>query len=446
MWPLVAATVISAGVTLYANYEASKTAKSASNDALAAQKANIDRIMALAEKMKLPSFDGRELSKADIEGLITFIPNLPTLILEEAPEAVPLIASQAPLLMEHITEASPSVAKFIAENPPKVITADGEDAQLGLQAQRNALEALRRTGTEGDTISRNEMIMARESIAKGEAGQRGAMTEEFARRGQLGGGQELLMKLAGQQASQQQAGELAMGSANDAIRRRLEALTQSANIGRDLYSQDVSKEVKNADIINAFNQRNTTEARRIEAQRVADMNAREAREASAKRDIQGYNVSTQNRIQEGDTAYERTQANVDWQAQEDTKRRNIEAQRQNDINRTNIENTAEAEIRGNRINMTLGERQRQDDIDQQKYQNELGLLNVKAGQAGMANKAIGDAATAKTNEAYAQAGAWGDVAKAGTSAVGQYYAGVEAEEDREWKRKMLEQYGTGALK
>ena len=429
---MAAAIAGSAVIGGIANYMGAKEAARAQEDANKISAQQRQKIEALVDEMQLPEFN-RKLDKDEIKLLTQVVPDLPRYIAEQAPEALPMIASEQPVFLEHIVEKEPLVAKFIAEQAPELIQAKGEGAQAGMEAQRAALQALRRAGTEGDIISESEMIRARESAARAEAGQRGAITEEMARRGQLGGGRELLMKLAGQQASQQQAAEMGMSSAEDAIRRRLEALRGGAQLGGQMYAQDVARERSNVDIINQFNQRNTQAARLIERDAVAAENARRAREAQAQRGVQASNVEAQRQRQREDTSYARQQAQRGWEAGEAYKQRQTgyERGREQDLFQ------AKQAERTMQRDLELAERAREDDLAQQQFSNETQLLNIKAGQAAQASQAAQQQAAAAGQAARDRAQFFGDLAQTGVSAYGAYQAGEMSALDEELKREQL---------
>lgn len=439
---LAASTVASAAISGISNYIAGNKQKKALGEATAAQKAETARIQGLLEKLQDPKFQG-EFTDAEIDDLIRFDPAYPKKIVEQAPEAIPLIQAKSPKFLDKITEADPTVAKFISEKMPELIKASSLDAKEARSAQKAALQALRKAGTEEDVLSQSEMMRARESAAAAEAGQRGAITEEMARRGQLGGGQELLMKLSGQQASQQQAAQASALAAENAIRNRLGALSQAGQLGGQIFEQDVNIERSNLDAINAFNTRNTAAMRDIERSRVADINARAAREASAQRQREASNVALENAYRQAETDYERERILRDWQANEAYKQRETSYERQQAADRANILNTAEAERVRAKRDLTMSERARLDDIAQLKYQNELDKVRTQQG-IGQQNVQAGfQEAAAKSSQAQGEAQFYGDLARAGAQTAGAY-AGMQAGQeenaiDLELKKERLKQ-------
>ena len=296
-------------------------------------------------------------------------PVLAMKILESEPRVSRAMHEKAPEVANFFAEQSPVISKFISDAPAVTIKGKSEDAMIARDAQKGALQALSKVGTEGDTIAQSEQLRMMNKLASQEAGQRGALTEEMARRGQLSSGRELLMKLAGQQASGQQAAEVGMKSYEDAQRRRLEALSQAGNLGTQMYGQEISMEKDNASIINAFNMRNTDSMRRIEENRTNAENSRLARDAQARQQYELSRVNDFNqwqqreiaagrRLEEVTTAeynawqaretnaqrqYEREQADVKniWQMREADYGRSNENLRVNDINNRNARMAAQ---------------------------------------------------------------------------------------------------------
>ena len=432
MWPIIAAVAVTGIAQAWAGSQAAD-AQDKMNKLNASERS---RIQVLINQLKDPTFQG-SLSPADIQALIKFDPVFAERIVMEAPETLPLIASSEPELFSSITEASPQVANFLKENMPELIDQAGISANEGRKAQEAALQALRKAGTEGDMISKLEQARARETVATQEAGQRGAITEEMARRGQSGGGQELLMKLAGQQSSQQNMADMAMKSQEAAIRNRLGALAQGAGIGGQMLGQDIAVEQSNKDIINSYNQRNTAAQRQIEAQRVADMNSYQAREAQAQRQRDMANTGIQNQQAQRETDYARNRANQQWSADESHKANEAQYDRARAVDQANTINQANVDYRNQNLNMTLAERARKDDQEQQRFSNDLSKINAAQGVASQ-NIAANNAQAAQASQAAQnQAQFIGQAAQAGVGAYGAYQQGQMDDVDRQIKEAEL---------
>jgi hypothetical protein len=343
--------------------------------ALDFQEKHSKEIEKMLNELNNPNFS-RALTPSEI-ALLTQIPKLGEFIAREQPELLKPISESNPELIQHIAEKEPEVARFISGTQPELIKGLGEGAVEGRKAQKKALEALMQVGTEGDAIGQAERTRMMNQVSQQEAGQRGALTEEMARRGQLGSGRELLMKLAGQQASGQQAADMGLKSFEDAQRRRLEALSQGANLGGQMFNQDVAMERDNVSIINSFNEKQTEARRRIEEQKTADINAKQIRDAQAKRNLQ-------DAVRE-DTA---TTNRINWQAGEDWKTDDVNARRA----RQAEEDARKEREADNYRDLTLSERALEDDKKQLEFENEIKKINAKQGvgsatSAGMFTRA-----------------------------------------------------------
>lgn len=433
---LLAAAIIGAAVIGgIASAYASNQSADANQDAIDAQlkaqgvqESERKRISKLISELQDPEYS-RKLSKEEIDSLFTYFPKISAYIAESAPEALPYIASIAPKTIDRIKEEVPQVEQIIREEAPKMVekTTNAKEAQ---EAQRAALQALRKVGTEGDMISKSEQARARETVATQEAGQRGALTEEMARRGQSGGGQELLMKLAGQQSSQQNMANMAMQSQEAAIRNRLGALAQGAGIGGQIYGQEMALANKNTDIINQYNQRNTAYSRQQEAKRIADQNAYQTRNANYARGLEAANTGILNQAAQDETNYARGQANTQWSANQAYNQR--ETANRNAFNRYSdtVQNQAnEAQDREKR-NMQLAERDRMDSLERERYNRDVGKVQLEQGQAGQvaadANNAARIAQQQAANQAQGaanQAKFFTDMANTGVQAYGAYQQG-----------------------
>lgn len=154
----------------------------------------------------------------------------------------------------------PQVAPLILEKNPTLMQAQGAGAQAGRGAQMQALQNLRERSLSG-TDAQSEIAQSQAQRAANATAQsnRSQLDETFQRRGQMGSGMQFagnLAALSDTQNAQALAGEQsAMGAAN----RRDSALSQSADLGGQLYNQDMSMEEKNANLINDFNRRLTSQ-------------------------------------------------------------------------------------------------------------------------------------------------------------------------------------------
>ena len=217
-----------------------------------------------------------------------------------------------PKLLKVVGTYNPEVADFVAEANPNLIKADSPDARLGRDAQRQALTRLTnlsKTGT--DELTEMERTSAMNDVAKRSRGSVGAVSENFAQRGQAGGVKEMLAQMFNAQQQSEQQADVGARFAIEAQRRKLQSLMDAANLGGRIRQEDVDVESRNNDILNSFNQRfaarkqdwennrasTLNEAQRLNlsvAQSVADRNVAQGNDAFK------YNQSNYNNLQEKD--------------------------------------------------------------------------------------------------------------------------------------------------
>jgi hypothetical protein len=149
----------------------------------------------------------------------------------------------------------PAVASFMAEANPQLVQAT-EVANQGRSAQMEALQRFRQKASGEFDPELQQMLLESSDRARGEAQSRQAsILQDAARRGQLGSG--VMM------GSQMQAAGDAMRTnalesqraAAEAYRNRMAAAAQAASLGGQIRQSEMSEQARNADIINAFNER-----------------------------------------------------------------------------------------------------------------------------------------------------------------------------------------------
>ena len=110
-------------------------------------------------------------------------------------------------------------------------------------AQFAALDRLEQMGREGltleDKAAQNEAMRA---AARQESAGRQAIAQDFAARGQLGGGAQLAMQLANQQGAAERASQTSMQTAANAQRRMYDAMLQSGQLAGNLRNQDFGEQ------------------------------------------------------------------------------------------------------------------------------------------------------------------------------------------------------------
>lgn len=304
--------------------------------------------------------------------------------IESPPELVNNLADDPRFNTALSSRYTPQVAEFIDETAPELIK---ETPQMtkGREAQEAALAEYQRiSGGQEDPRFRALVERARNK-AQGEAQARGAtLAQSMARRGISGSGIELASQMGSNAESMDRIADMEMQAAGDAYRNRLEALSQGAQLGGQLRSQDQSMQEKNLQLINDFNRRQTDRRQN----RANDM-------ANAVNDAQAKNISLDQ------WKYGAGEANM---------------------NRNNLINTATSEWR---------RRSREDNnrLLSNKYNDEMDRLRGRFGLAAEANKMGREHARDNTNII---GGLTDSLAKIGAKAFG----GEDKDEEKEyWKRK-----------
>lgn len=150
----------------------------------------------------------------------------------------------------------PEVAPYVAEANPTLVLGQSEDAQLGAQAQREALEKYRSMAATGEdpaaAVARDRSMRR---VAADSQGRAGAIEQSFARRGMGGSGMEFLQQLVEQQGAGMRATEASESALMEAQRTRLEAIRAGAGLGGAMQDRELRTEGQNAGILNDFNAR-----------------------------------------------------------------------------------------------------------------------------------------------------------------------------------------------
>jgi hypothetical protein len=129
------------------------------------------------------------------------------------------------------------------------------------EAQLQALSSLQDVANNGgmtaaDKSRQNQMLS---EVNRNEQGNREAIMQDMARRGQAGSGNELAAQLMNQQASAERASQQGMDIKAQAEQRALEALMQGGQMAGNIRGQDFSEQAAAAqaqDAINRFNTQN----------------------------------------------------------------------------------------------------------------------------------------------------------------------------------------------
>lgn len=255
MWAMVAV----AAATALAQYLNSEQARKDT----AAQRRKIE---ALYNKLQMPNLDPTMIKPEEYQIIGTFVP-----------EAAPYIAEIAPTMVQ--------------ENAPM---------QESRKAQLDALTQMRQSAQmERDPALMAMLEQADASSSANAEQQRQAVLAQMQRRGQLGSGMELASQMAGSGQAMARGAESGRAAAIEAFRNRQQAVRDSGSMAGNIYGQQSQLQSKNADIINAFNQRSTSAQQQWANQRANMLNDANLRQANLKQRVGEANIDMRNKYNQG---------------------------------------------------------------------------------------------------------------------------------------------------
>lgn len=144
---------------------------------------------------------------------------------------------------------------FVREANPTTI-GETQNMTAGRQAQLDALQKYRDISQSGTDPQMEAMAHEAARQAQAQAQSRAAsVQQDFQRRGAGGSGMNLLGQLQSGADSMDRLATMNQQTAMEGYRNRLDAMRQGANLGGQLRQEDIGLQGRNADVINAFNQR-----------------------------------------------------------------------------------------------------------------------------------------------------------------------------------------------
>lgn len=269
-----------------------------------------------------------------------------------SPEAFKTIGTYSPEAAEYVKEANPQLAEL---------------SNVGKEGRQSQLDALReyKKAVSGNNPELKIRLQQAADAAQAQAQSRTQSTlEQAQRQGRGGSGLTLAAALQGSSDAMQTGALQSQQAALAAYQAKMDAIRNSGQMGRQLAQDDFSSQSRNADIINAFNERTSrnyqaylqsranmvNDAQRYnleQSQRTADMNTRQKNETDR------YNLQNRNSL-----------------AQQDYENRRGERNYQNDLARS-------------KADWQRSEKDRQNDYKRQSYQDEIVRQQGKSGLAGM---------------------------------------------------------------
>lgn len=242
--------------------KADKADKEANQQTAEKENAEIARLEQLASQLEKPDF-----SVEDID------PTLIDTVFKYSPESIPFVAEENPQIVEKSPVAQQSQqAQMGALGRFEELAQTGEDAQLIAAregAEREQMQALSRAQAERDAMSQRRGLG-------------------------MGSGAQLALGQADLTASAQTQQAMNEQAAADAALRRFQANQQAGSLGGQITGQELSLAGDNADIINAFNQRQAMRQQDVLSENVAERNKAELLAAQNAQEIAAENARIQN--------------------------------------------------------------------------------------------------------------------------------------------------------
>ncbi len=185
---------------------------------------------------------------------------------------------------------NPDIARYIPEVASTTIGRTA-DMKSGRDAQLRALQRYQAVGEGEFDPQYQEMVAKAQQQALGKArGQNEAILQGAARRGVQNSG----LTMANQQAASAQAmntlADTGLSAASQSYQNRLGALASGASLGGQIQGQDVELQQRNADIINAFNQRMQSGQQNYENNRANAANNAQQYNLNAAQQVSNYNA------------------------------------------------------------------------------------------------------------------------------------------------------------
>lgn len=212
---------------------------------------------------------------------------------------LPTVADQQLALQQYqlTGELTPEMEQAINLGPSAY-----EDIQTDprlAQAQMQALSTLQELGTSGLTSAdKADLEQIRRQTANEETARRQQILQNMAARGVGGSGVELAAQLSSSQAAANRASQEAGDLAKLAMQRKLEALTQSGNLGGQIRQQQFGEQEAIARARDVQNQFNTQNAIARQQRNIGAQNQAQQTNLAARQNISEKNTGLSNEQQQ----------------------------------------------------------------------------------------------------------------------------------------------------
>lgn len=191
----------------------------------------------------------------------------------------------------------PQLEQQIKQDPS--LLANYQPNQQATQAQQVALQSMIQRGqgglTPSDMAAYNQLLGQNQQAVEG---QRKALLQNFASRGQGGSGAELAAALSGQQQADQGLYNQGLQIAGQANQNALQAMSQAGQLGGQLQSQDWQMEQQKAAAQDAINRFNAQNALGVQNYNVQSKNAAQQANLQNAQRIADYNTLMGNQEQQ----------------------------------------------------------------------------------------------------------------------------------------------------
>lgn len=190
--------------------------------------------------------------------------------------------------LEHQIKADPSAFQSVVKNVKYQ------------QAQDKALGQLQSLGEDGGLSLSDKANVQDQMIqnANKDKANRDAITDDLARRGQLGSGMGLQAQIAGAQQTGDRDAQMRLHTLGDARDRALQAISGAGSLAGNMQSADYQRQSDQAQAQDRINQFNTQNAQSVQQRNVASQNQAQGTNLKNKQDLMNSNADVANKEQQ----------------------------------------------------------------------------------------------------------------------------------------------------
>lgn len=264
-----------------------------------------------------------------------------------------------PETFKTVGQYSPEAAQFVAEKNPTLV--QGSAAQKeGRGAQIEALRQMQSIAKGESPELKIKMQQAADQAQAQAQSRQQSILQDAQRRGQGTSGLSFAAMLQGSGDAMQQGAASSQNAALAAYKDKLAAIQGSGQMGRQLSQDELSQEGTNTDILNSFNQRTSRAYQDYLSQRAAMNNQAQLQNLNASQDIANRNTSLANQT---------NMFNLE------NKNKLAQQSYGNTVNERNYQD----QIAAQKAQWAANEKNRQNNLKTQAYQNQLGKAQGMSG-------------------------------------------------------------------